>query len=219
MERAMPSARHPFQALALIAFAIVGCGTGTAQERSSTAELEVLYRARTDSARSRFTEPDVQFVTGMIHHHAQALVMSGYAPTHGARASVRTLAARITNAQNDEIALMQRWLGDRRQPVPEVMVMNGTVMVHGADHAMHMPGMLTLDQLAALDRARGPEFDRLFLTLMIQHHEGAVTMVEQLLEHDGAAQDREVFKLASDVHVDQTTEIARMRRMLAELPA
>jgi uncharacterized protein (DUF305 family) len=214
----MRASSHRLQLLALIAFTLAGCSAGAAQEPATAAELEALYRARTDSARGRFTEADVGFVTGMIHHHAQALVMAGYAPTHEASASIRTLAGRIINAQQDEIALMQRWLGDRRQPVPEVMVMNGQVMVHGAEHARHMPGMLTPDQLADLDRARGPEFDRLFLTLMIQHHKGAVTMVGELLAHDGALQDQAAFKLASDVHVDQTTEIARMERMLAALP-
>jgi uncharacterized protein (DUF305 family) len=213
--RALPTR---LEILALIGLAIASCGGARAQEPSGTAELEALYRARTESARGRFTEADVAFVTGMIHHHAQALVMAGWAPTHGASGSARTLAARIVNAQQDEIALMQRWLGDRGQPVPEVMVMNGEVMVHGAAHGEHMPGMLTPEQLAELDRARGAEFDRLFLTYMIQHHRGAVTMVEQLLAQDGAAQDREVFKLAADVNVDQTTEIARMQRMLADLP-
>ena len=202
----------------MIGFALAGCGAGTAQERPSNAQLEALYRARADSARMRFTPADVDFVTGMIHHHAQALVMAGYAPTHGAGSSIRTLAARIINAQQDEIGLMQRWLEDRHQPVPQVMVTNGTVMVHGADHDVSMPGMLTPEQLAQLDRARGPEFDRLFLTFMIQHHDGALTMVEELIGHDAAAQDQAVFKLASDVHADQTTEIARMERMLAALP-
>jgi uncharacterized protein (DUF305 family) len=204
--------------LALIGLGVAGCGGTRAPEPPSAAELEALYRTRTESARGRFTEADVQFVTGMIHHHAQALVMAGWAPTHGASASIRTLAARIINAQQDEIGLMQRWLGDRGQPVPEVMIMNGEVMVHGAEHAAHMPGMLTPEQLTELERANGPEFDRIFLSRMIQHHRGAVTMVEQLLAHEGAAQDRAVFKLAADVNVDQTTEIARMQRMLAELP-
>jgi uncharacterized protein (DUF305 family) len=204
--------------MVLVGLTLAGCGGARAQEQTRAGDLEALYRARIESARGRFTEADVAFVTGMIHHHAQALVMAGWAPTHGASAAVRTLAARIVNAQQDEIGLMQRWLGDRAQPVPEVMIMDGEVMVHGAEHDGPMPGMLTPDQLAELDGARGAEFDRLFLTYMIQHHRGAVTMVEQLLAQDGAAQDREVFKLAADVNVDQTTEIARMQRMVADLP-
>jgi uncharacterized protein (DUF305 family) len=140
------------------------------------------------------------------------------APTHGASAQIQTLAARILNAQNDEIALMQQWLGERGQPVPELMYMGNEVMVHGVDHAMDMPGMLTTAQLAELDRARGAEFDRAFLTFMIQHHKGAVEMVERLFATDGALQEPAVFKIASDVQVDQRTEIARMERMLAEAP-
>jgi uncharacterized protein (DUF305 family) len=175
----------------------------------AAAEIEALYRARTDSARTRFTEADVRFMSGMIAHHAQALAMAGLAPTRDASPSVRTLALRIINAQQDEIATMQRWLRDRGQPAPEV---------HGADHHAHMPGMLTPDQLRQLDRARGPEFDRLFLALMIQHHRGAVAMVHELFATDGAGQDEEVFKFASDVQVDQATEVARMELMLAELP-
>jgi uncharacterized protein (DUF305 family) len=176
--------------------------------------LEALYRARKDSARQGFTEADGRFMTGMIGHHAQALVMAQMAPTHGASPSVRTLCARILNAQRDEIATMQHWLRDRGQPVPEVHVMDASMMVHGPDYLMHMPGMLTPAQLAELDGARGDEFDRLFLTYMIQHHGGAVRMVHDLFAVDGAAQDDAVFKLASDIQVDQITEIARMQSML-----
>ena len=184
----------------------------------SVAELEAIYRARTDSARMRFSEADVRFMTPMIGHHAQALVMSAMAPTHGASPTIRTLAARITNAQRDEIETMQRWLRDRGQPVPEVHIEGTHLMLHGAGHAMQMPGMLTQEQLDELDRARGAEFDRLFLTSMIQHHRGAVVMVHELFNTDGAGQDEEVFKFASDVQVDQTTEIARMESMLSALP-
>ena len=185
---------------------------------SETAALEELYWARQDSARARFTEADVHFMTGMIAHHAQALVMSALAPTNGANPEVRTLAARIINAQKDEIATMQQWLRDRGQPVPEVHIEGTHLMVHGADdHVMHMPGMLTPEQIQELDAAQGLDFDRLFLTYMIQHHSGAVTMVDKLFETDGAGQDEAAFKLAADIHVDQVTEIARMERMLSLL--
>ena len=163
------------------------------------------------------SEADVAFMTGMIHHHAQALVMSALAPTNGASPSVRTLTKRIINAQTDEIGLMQRWLRDRDRAVPEVGP-DGRMEGMG-DHGMHMPGMLSAEQLDALAGARGQEFDRLFLTYMIQHHEGAVTMVHELFATDGAAQDEFVFKLASDIQVDQTTEVARMRRMLDAIPS
>ncbi len=208
----------------LLALLAVG-GTSAAQDadRPTLAELEALYHARVDSARMRFTEADVAFMTGMIGHHAQALVLSAMAPTHGASPALRTLAARIDNAQRDEIATMQRWLRDRGRPVPEVHVQGTRLMIHGPggqmDHShMGMPGMLTQAQIDSLDAARGVEFDRRFLTYMIQHHGGAVTMVDDLVATDGAAQGVETFKLASDVQVDQRTEIARMQRMLDALP-
>jgi uncharacterized protein (DUF305 family) len=142
-------------------------------------------------------------MSAMIGHHSQALVMAAWAPTHGASPAVRRLAERLINGQQDEIVSMQRWLGDR-----------GEKPAASGHHGMTMPGMLTDAQLQQLDRARGAEFDRLFLTFMIQHHRGAVTMVQQLFATPRAAQDETVFKFANDVSVDQTTEIARMDRML-----
>jgi uncharacterized protein (DUF305 family) len=174
-------------------------------------------RARGDSALRRFTPADVEFMSGMIHHHAQAILMAGWAPTHGASASVRTLAARIINAQKDDIAIMQRWLRDRAQPVPAATPGPMKMMHDGMEHDMLMPGMLSDAQLQELDAARGAEFDRLFLTYMIQHHRGAISMVKDLFGSYGAAQDDVVFKLASDVNVDQVTEIERMQKMLATL--
>jgi uncharacterized protein (DUF305 family) len=159
-------------------------------------------------------------MSGMIVHHAQALMMAALAPTHGSSPSVRTLAARITSAQLDEIALMQRWLRDRGRPVPEPHVAGTTLMVHGvAGHDHHMPGMLTDAQIRALDQARDTAFDRMFLTLMVQHHRGAVVMVDTLIATPGAARDPETFRLASDIQVDQHTEVARMERMLAAMTA
>lgn len=181
-------------------------------------QAAAIAKARTDSARYPYTKADIAFMTGMISHHAQAIVMSKWAPTHGASSSVQTLAARIINAQQDEIRTMQQWLLDRNQPAPDG---HAGMMMHGSEMSMDgskgeslMPGMLTDDQLKQLDAAHGPEFDRLFLTFMIQHHRGAITMVKQLFETYGAAQDELIFKYASDVNVDQTTEIVRMQRML-----
>ena len=150
----------------------------------------------------------------MIGHHAQAIVMATWAPSHGAGASVRTLAERIINAQQDEIVTMQQWLTDRRQAVPEAKAGPMKRMVNGKEEEMLMPGMLTEVQMHQLELARGPDFDRLFLTDMIQHHRGAVSMVKDLFGTYGAGQDEVIFKFASDVNVDQTTEIARMERML-----
>jgi len=212
---------------------LAGCGGATAGSAahspqppaSGAGDAPAIAKARADSARYPYTAADVHFMTAMIGHHAQALLMAGWAPTHGASASVRRLAERIINAQQDEIATAERWLRDREKPVPEVIATDvGMPMDPSADsghahaeHAMQMPGMLTAAQLKQLDQARGEEFDRLFLQYMIQHHRGAVTMVKELFATDGAAQDETVFKFASDVNVDQTTEIERMQKMLAAI--
>jgi uncharacterized protein (DUF305 family) len=173
--------------------------------------------SRTTKSSYPYTQADVRFMAGMIEHHAQALVMAGWAASHGANPSVRTLAERIINGQQDEIATMQRWLRDRGQPVPEPG-QEMKMKMAGGEHEMLMPGMLTEAQMKELDAARGGDFDRLFLTYMVQHHRGAVSMVNDLFATQGAAREEPTFKLANDVSVDQTTEIARMERMLAALP-
>jgi uncharacterized protein (DUF305 family) len=157
----------------------------------------------------------VHFLAGMIGHHAQAIQMAGWAPSHGASAAVRRLCERIVVAQNDEIAFAQRWLREHHEFVPPADP-RGHIMP-GMDQPMLMPGMLTPEQMAQLDAARGPEFDRLFLTFMIQHHQGALTMVQHLLSAPGAAQDGPIFRFAADVNADQTTEINRMNLMLDDL--
>ena len=162
-----------------------------------------------------FVPADVEFLSGMIGHHAQAIQMAGWAPSHGASPSVRALCERIVVAQNDEIAFSQRWLREHGQFVPPADP-RGHVM-QGMDQPMLMPGMLTPEQMAQLDAARGPEFDRLFLQFMIQHHQGAITMVQQLLAVPGAAENGPVNRFATDVFADQTTEINRMNLMLADL--
>ena len=184
------------------------------------ADSSAIARAKADSARHPYTKADVRFMSAMIGHHSQALLMAGWAPTHGASPPVERLAERIINGQQDEILTMQNWLRDRQQPVPEPRAAGmqmGTGHGHGG-HDMLMPGMLTEAQMRQLEGSKGREFDRQFLTFMIQHHEGAVTMVKELLGTTGAAQDEMTFKLATDVNVDQTTEIARMKQMLEGLP-
>jgi uncharacterized protein (DUF305 family) len=166
-------------------------------------DLAAIAKARQDSARRPYTAADIHFMSGMIGHHAQALVMAGWAPSHGASESVRTLCERIINAQTDEITLMQQWLRDRQLPVPDANAKGMKMVMDGVEHVMLMPGMLTDEQMQQLDAARGKDFDKLFLTFMIQHHRGAVQMVHDLFE--------------SDVQVDQTTEIARMQRMLVAI--
>ena len=204
-------------AAALIAVCSVACA-GSRGHAVSAAPVPAADSAPAAAAGYPYTEADVAFMSHMIGHHAQAIVMAGWAPTHGASPSVRTLAARIINAQQDEIATMRQWLRDRRQPVPEQGAGGTAMRMDGAAHEMLMPGMLTEVQLRQLDAARGPGFDRLFLTFMIQHHRGAVTMVRDLFGSYGAGRDRTVFKFASGVSVDQSTEVARMEQMLAALP-
>lgn len=155
---------------------------------------------------------EVHFMSGMIEHHAQAVLMAGWAPSHGASGAVQALCERIVVSQRDEIAVMQRWLRERHEPVPDPDP-RGHAMP-GMDHPMLMPGMLMPEQLAQLDAARGPEFDRLFLTLMIQHHRGALTMVRELIDAPGAARGGLLFQIASDIGADQAAEIDRMTRML-----
>jgi len=161
-----------------------------------------------------FTSADVHFMAGMIGHHAQAVLMAGWAPSHGASASLRAMCERIVVGQGDEIVLMQRWLRDRHEMVPAGDATHD--MMPGMDHTL-MPGMLTPQQLMQLDSARGTEFDRLFLVFMIQHHTGAITMVNELFGSQGGGEEEIVFRFASDVYADQTTEIARMNRMLDAL--
>ncbi len=161
-----------------------------------------------------YTDADVDFMSGMIPHHAQAVIMAGWAPSHGARTDVAILCERIVVAQRDEIAMMQMWLRDRGQLVPDASSTRHRMKMNGVEHDMLMPGMLTDEEMAALDRARGPEFDRLFLVGMIKHHQGAIDMVDVLFKAYGAAQDETVFRFASDVYADQSIEIDRMNRML-----
>ncbi len=258
-------------------------------------ELEALYWERKHESRQHFVQADVDFMTDMIVHHAQALIMSRLSPENGASPSVQRLSARIINAQQDEIALMQQWLRDRGQLVPIVhfagldllvsmempekdttndhhehhimehsnhtdlqsghngheghkvhdgheghvsqkhnsntdahseatkVEQNGAHDGHQMSHNQHdhqghnhddMVGMLGQAQMEELAAAQGSEFDRLFLTYMIEHHEGAVYMVNELFSADGAGTDLDSYRLAVDIYAEQVTEIAMMRGML-----
>lgn len=225
----------------------------TEHQQRDMSDLEALYWERIQESKMNFTQADVDFMTGMIVHHAQALIMSRLAPENDSGAAVQRLAARIINAQDDEIFTMQRWLRDRGQPVPIVEIdglilsvtmenpphdgmdhegmdhsdMDHDNMDHGAmDHdamghdmmAHHhdMPGMLTQEQLDYLATLRGRMFDKYFLEFMIEHHLGAVYMVDELFAADGAANDTEAFELASEINAEQITEIKRMQLMLED---
>jgi uncharacterized protein (DUF305 family) len=146
---------------------------------------------------------------GMIHHHAQALDMTGLVPARSGSADMRMLAQRIEDSQADEIRMMERWLAERGHAVPDAHAHEG--------HTGTMPGMATAEEMERLARASGGEFDRLFLELMIRHHEGALVMVKDLFSTPGAGQESEIFAFASDVVADQRMEIQRMDAMLREL--
>jgi uncharacterized protein (DUF305 family) len=182
-------------------------------------------------ARTSFTEDDVRFMQHMIVHHAQAVEMVGLLEMHGANARVKLLGRRIALSQEAEMELMRSWLIARDQSTEMAMDHGG--MDHGAmDHSAHaghaghamapsetpiMPGMLSPAQMHALTNARGEAFDRLFLTGMIQHHQGALDMVADLMEHPDAAQDTLLSDFTSSVVADQSTEILRMQSLLSEL--
>jgi uncharacterized protein (DUF305 family) len=182
---------------------------------ASGAAAQTPLAVRTESP--RYTAADVRFMQGMIGHHAQAVVMATMAPTHGASAQVALFCRKILRSQADEIELMQGWLRDRGEQVPDPKDPHAGMDMSMPGHEMLMPGMLTAEQLAALDRARGAEFDRLFLTDMIQHHQGALTMVAALFDSPGAGQGPEIFGFATGVDADQRAEIARMQAMLTTI--
>ena len=165
-----------------------------------------------------YSDADIDFMTGMIPHHAQAVIMAGWAPAHGARSDVAILCERIVVGQADEIRSMQQWLTDRAQPAPDAASTRMRMKMNGVEHDMLMPGMLTDEEMAALDKAKASEFDRLFLLGMIKHHQGAIDMVNDLFKAYGAAQDDTIYKFASDVFADQSIEIEVMRKMLESVP-
>ena len=162
-------------------------------------------------AHSAYTPDDVRFMQDMIPHHHQALVMSRWAPDRTNNPEILDLAGRINSSQADEIKFMQKWLAERGEAVPDPT----------AHHAMHthhdMAGMATPEQMAQLEAATATEFDRLFLQLMIPHHDGAIKMVDELLEQPGAAYDPVLYEFTSDVSNDQAVEIQRMNGLLVTL--
>jgi uncharacterized protein (DUF305 family) len=167
---------------------------------------------------------DVRFMQGMIVHHAQAVEVTALIESHTVSKNLLTLAARISHSQSDEIKFMKRWLearGEMGEPLapmmPEMPTMDMSMdMSSHSTHSMLMPGMLTAKQMEALKKAKGEEFDRLFLTGMIQHHGGALIMVKDLFDTAGAGQDAEVFNFATDVDSGQRAEIRIMQTMLGE---
>ena len=164
---------------------------------------------------------DVEFMQGMIMHHAQAVEMTALIESRTENKDLRLLGARISQSQSDEIKFMKRWLEARGEPIqPPMQGMPGMNMpgMDMSGHQMLMPGMLTPQQMDALRKARGAEFDHLFLTGMIQHHTGALIMVKDLFDTAGAGQDADLFNFATDVDSGQRAEIRIMQTMLGEKP-
>jgi uncharacterized protein (DUF305 family) len=163
------------------------------------------------------SQADVAFMQGMIMHHSQAVEMTALIPSHTQNKDVRSLGARISSSQSDEIKLMQRWLAARGESVPMAMPGMPDMQMSGQPMAP-MPGMLTPEQMEALRKAKGAEFDRLFLIGMIQHHGGALTMVKDLFDTAGAGQDADLFNFATDADNSQRAEIRIMQAMLEKKP-
>jgi uncharacterized protein (DUF305 family) len=158
------------------------------------------------------SQADVEFMQGMIMHHAQAVEMTALIPSHTENKDVRSLGARISSSQSDEIKFMRRWLATRGEATSAAMPgMSG--MDKSGEPMTLMPGMLTPEQMEALRDAKGAEFDKLFLTCMIQHHNGALIMVKDLFDNAGAGQDAEIFNFATDVDSGQRAEIRIMQSM------
>lgn len=208
----MPDGRRTTTPRRLIAAGLFLVFAATANAGAQAGEP----KARPDLVRQPYSDGDVNFMSGMIPHHAQAVLIAGWAESHGARPELRVLCERMVVGQRDEITFMRNWLRDRGETVPDADATHHRMKMNGSEHDMLMPGMLSPEQLAELDKSRGSEWDRLFLTFMIGHHEGALTMVDELFNSFGALQDDDVYTLASDIHADQTIEIERMQKMLSK---
>jgi uncharacterized protein (DUF305 family) len=191
------------------------CAVLTAPVRAGQGPQGSDPKPRPDLVRYPYTAADVEFMAGMIPHHAQAVLMAKMAPTHAARPELKMMCERMLISQRDEIEFMRNWLRDRGQPVPAADATHHRMKMNGVEHDMLMPGMLTREEMAALEKARGAGWDRLFLEGMIKHHEGAIKMVDDLFAAHGALQDEDVYQFATDVYADQTSEIERMQKMLA----
>jgi uncharacterized protein (DUF305 family) len=207
---------------------LAGCGDRSAAEESAAETAPNIVQPGAPGQSSKtlsaaelselevptFVDADVLFMQGMIHHHAQALRMTALAPKRSAGSAIPLLAERMEISQTGEIEQMQTWLEARAQEAP--VLHSGHGHAHGVGAGTMMPGMLSEDQLRELGRARGKHFDRLFLRFMIQHHQGALTMVQRLYAAKGGAEP-ETDAFARHVEADQRIEIARMQQLLAEL--
>jgi uncharacterized protein (DUF305 family) len=212
---------------AMLAAVFVPCGT---LARQSDAGAPVVVQPGAPGKPSKTLPPttkgelpprspaDVEFMQGMIMHHAQAVEMTGLIASHTENREVRALGERISSSQTDEIKFMRRWLAARGEAATMAAAKMGDMKMAGDAMAL-MPGMLTAKQMEALRTTKGAEFDRLFLTGMIQHHDGALTMVKELFDTAGAGQDAEIFDFATDADNTQRAEIKIMQGMLEKKAA
>jgi uncharacterized protein (DUF305 family) len=206
----MSHANFLFDCTLIALVASAGCATTAAPPAAAPTDSAAVVP---DRIRSGYTAADVQFMQGMIAHHGQALAMSALIEGRTSREELKLMGQRIHLSQETEISRMQNWLRKRGETIPA-----GTAHDHSAmGHGTLMPGMLTEAELTQLRNARGSEFDRSFLQLMIKHHEGAITMVRQLFATQGAARDPDLYLLANDIDADQNAELRRMRALLATL--
>jgi len=231
------SAKEPVALLGMLIAASVPAGSFSLHahgQQAHPAETPVIVqpgapgkpsRTLPSSTRATLLQPsqaDVEFMQGMIMHHSQAVEMTALISSHTENKDVRSLGARISSSQSDEIKFMQRWLATRGEPIsmamPEMPDMEKNKAHSGHPMAL-MPGMLTPEQMEALRKAKDAEFDRLFLTGMIQHHNGALIMVKDLFDTPGAGQDAELFNFATDADNSQRAEIRIMQSMLEKKPS
>ena len=194
-----------------------GSGTPVVVQPGSPGQPSKTLPATTKGTVPPRSRADVEFMQGMIMHHAQAVEMTALIASHTENKALHSLGARISSSQSDEIRFMQRWLAARGEPTSMAMPGMPEMDMSGKPMAL-MPGMLTPEQMKALRKAKGEDFDHLFLTGMIQHHNGALIMVKDLFDTAGAGQDAEIFDFANDADNTQTAEIKIMQGMLEKKP-
>ena len=217
------------------ALLLAGCAAPPTPAQTSPAPRPAPATATRATTGPGYTRADVEFMQGMIGHHAQAVTMAKWCLSRAGSAQLKVYCDKVARSQLDEIDLMQTWLRDRGEATTPydphavhtmpAMAMDSTMKMDSTmhmnmdmgGHDMLMPGMLTAAQMAQLESARGTDFDKLFLTGMIRHHEGALTMVAKLFDTPGAGQTPEIFGYATGVDADQRAEIERMQRMLTTI--
>jgi uncharacterized protein (DUF305 family) len=202
-------------AAALLSLSAALCQSAPIVEPGAPGQPSKILPPNTTGKPTPLSTADVDFMQGMIMHHGQAVEMTALIPSHTDNPAIRELGAKISLSQTDEMNFMKRWLTARHQPTDMAMPGMPDMDIHGNPMPL-MPGMLTPKQIEALRAAHGAEFDHLFLTGMIQHHTGALTMVDQLFKSPGAGQDADLFNFATDVDNTQRAEIRIMQNLLAK---